>query len=657
MAAPASSHADRSLERWEALVAFLDALPHGAWVAWRGRLTAVNRALCEALGRSREELLGFPPHVIAVPADRRRAAAANAAARRWRRPSRLTFRLNVKGGPSRTVEQLTAWLPGPHGDELLGGVFDVEERVQREAHLERTLRWARALLDRTSDVILVMDREGRLQWCNAAVGELLGYDPNELIGTAAIELVPPELRAGVAAQWERLTNAAAPSVRGRLTARAKDGRDVVLDMVAWPLGEGGEVTGYQAIARDITDSFRMEQTLRRASAETASILDALPSVLVAIGRDWRVRLWNRAAEETFGLTRDAVQNSTVPLEQLFHNSAEVVRAAIAKALEGEPPARLPDVRFVRPTGQMGVLGITVAPFRGNGAVSGAVLIAADVTHRRLLERELARAQKLEAIGQLAAGIAHEINTPTQFVGDNVRFLGEAIEAFAALAQAARRLAEGIGEDAAADLLKLWQERDIDFLLEEAPQAVAQALDGVARVARIVRAVRDFAHPGSEEKALTDLNKAIESTVTVARNEWKYHAEVELDLQPDLPLVPVIPSDFNQVILNLVVNAAHAVAEKAKATGEKGRIRISTRVSGDEAVIEVSDTGCGIPEEIRDRIFDPFFTTKPPGRGTGQGLAICHAAVVERHRGSITFTSEVGKGTTFVVRLPLHGGER
>ena len=168
-------------------------------------------------------------------------------------------------------------------------------------------------------------------------------------------------------------------------------------------------------------------------------------------------------------------------------------------------------------------------------------------------------------------------------------------------------------------------------------------------------MRAFSHPGGEEKQLTDLNNAIRSTVTVARNEWKYHSDLILELDDNLPMVPVIPSDFNQVILNLVVNAAHAVSDKVKDSGKKGTIRISTRQETDEVVIEVTDTGCGIPEEIRDKVFDPFFTTKPPGRGTGQGLAICHAAVVERHGGSITFTSEVGVGTTFIVRLPINGG--
>lgn len=660
MTAPAPARDELPSQRWDALITFLDALPHGAWIARRGLLVAVNRALCEALGRTVDELRGLPPHIIATPADRRRVAVANAAARRWKRPSRVTFRLNAKESPKRTVEQLTAWLPGASGDELLGATFDIEEHMQREHELERIVRWVRTLLDRTSDVIFVLDREGRFQWCNAAVRELLGYEPDELVGTPVMDLVPPEHREAAVAQWERLANGNISSIRGKLTARARDGRRLVVDVVAWPVVDDGDISGYQAIARDITDSVVMEQALRRSSAEIQSILDALPSVLIVVGPDCRVRLWNRTAEELFGRPRAAILNQALPLDELLHEGADQVRMALEACLGGEPPKRLQDVRFQRPSGQLGVLGITVAPLRGNGSVSGAVMIGADVTHRRLLERELARAQKLEAIGQLAAGIAHEINTPTQFVGDNIRFLGEVVQALRQLAVIARDIVatlrtEGIDRAEFAAFDELWQRSDVDFLVEEAPQAVLQALDGISRVTRIVQAMRAFSHPGGEEKQLTDLNNAIRSTVTVARNEWKYHSDLILELDDNLPMVPVIPSDFNQVILNLVVNAAHAVSDKVKDSGKKGTIRISTRQETDEVVIEVTDTGCGIPEEIRDKVFDPFFTTKPPGRGTGQGLAICHAAVVERHGGSITFTSEVGVGTTFIVRLPINGG--
>jgi len=198
--------------------------------------------------------------------------------------------------------------------------------------------------------------------------------------------------------------------------------------------------------------------------------------------------------------------------------------------------------------------------------------------------------------------------------------------------------------------------DIAYLMEEVPKSICQTLQGVASVAKIVRAMKDFSHPGSGEKTPADLNHGIESTVTVARNEWKYVADLDLVLDPQLPLVPCLPGEINQVVLNLVINAAHAIGDVVgDGAGGKGRILVSTRRQGDWAVIRVQDTGTGIPEAAQARVFDPFFTTKAVGKGTGQGLAIAYSVVVEQHKGTIEFETELGKGTTFIVRLPLHPG--
>jgi len=274
------------------------------------------------------------------------------------------------------------------------------------------------------------------------------------------------------------------------------------------------------------------------------------------------------------------------------------------------------------------------------------------------ELELRQAQKLEAVGRLAAGIAHEINTPIQFIGDNTRFLQEAYGAlcnvigmYQALVEEAKR---GVVSPAMIEEVRRASEAaDLDFLLEDTPKSLAQTLEGVDRVATIVRAMKEFAHADRKEKAPTDINKALQSTLTVARNELKYVATVETEFG-DLPLVVCNASDLNQVFLNLLVNAAHAIGDVVKGTGQLGLIRVRTSVEEGEVLISIADTGSGIPEDIRDRIFDPFFTTKEVGRGTGQGLAIARS-VVAKHSGTLTFTSEVGKGTTFYVRLPLGEG--
>ncbi|HBH79111.1 MAG TPA: histidine kinase, partial [Nitrospira sp.] len=184
------------------------------------------------------------------------------------------------------------------------------------------------------------------------------------------------------------------------------------------------------------------------------------------------------------------------------------------------------------------------------------------------------------------------------------------------------------------------------------KAIAQSFEGVERITKIVRAMKEFAHPGGEEAAYEDLNKAIQTTVEVSRNEWKYVAEMTMDLTPDLPPVFCQLGPINQVVLNIIVNAAHAIGDVVKGTKQKGRITIATRPVGDGVEIRISDTGGGIPETIREKIFDPFFTTKPVGKGTGQGLAIARSVVVDKHGGRINVESQVDQGTTFIIHLPV-----
>ena len=264
----------------------------------------------------------------------------------------------------------------------------------------------------------------------------------------------------------------------------------------------------------------------------------------------------------------------------------------------------------------------------------------EITSRRILEAQLSQAQKLESIGQLAAGVAHELNTPIQYVGDNTRFLQESFaEIFGILESCQRFLKESetgpISADLMAHMRNALNSVDIEYLSEEIPLAIRQSLEGIEQVTNIVQAMRQFSHPGVAEKTYVDINKTLESTVTVARNEWKYVAEVEMNLDPDLPLVLCMPGEINQVFLNILINAAHAIADTvADDSNSKGNITIATRRDGDRVEIRISDTGTGISEEVQSRIFDPFFTTKDVDKGTGQGLAISHNVVAEKHGGSI-----------------------
>ena len=275
-----------------------------------------------------------------------------------------------------------------------------------------------------------------------------------------------------------------------------------------------------------------------------------------------------------------------------------------------------------------------------------------------IQTQLNQAQKLESIGQLSAGIAHEINTPMQYIGDNTHFVSDALRDITPVLENHRQLLEAFKQNTVtAEMIEVATEAvkkaDLDYLMTEMPQAIEQSLNGVDRVVSIVRAMKEFSHPGLDSKVATDLNHAIESTIVVARNEWKYVADLETDFDPAMPLVSCFPGEFNQVILNLIINAAHAIEEvQGGRTGAKGKIIIQTRCLSDKIEVRVSDTGSGIPEAIRMKIFDSFFTTKKVGKGTGQGLALAHSVIVKKHGGTISFETTIGVGTTFIVQLPI-----
>jgi len=292
----------------------------------------------------------------------------------------------------------------------------------------------------------------------------------------------------------------------------------------------------------------------------------------------------------------------------------------------------------------------------------------DITELRRLGRELTAAQKLESVGRLAAGVAHEINTPVQFVSDNVQFVSKSMSEIAAVIHAYRLLqraveskgdvqpvdaAQWIGSVIAAARVAAEADNsaDLDYLLQQAPLALDSSIEGLGRIATIVRSMKEFAHPDNAQKTFADLNQAIRSTLVVARNEYKYVAELDAQFG-ELPPVLCHLGEVNQVVLNLLVNASHAIADVVNGTDHLGKLTVRTRLDGDAVEISIADTGTGIPKEARDRVFDPFFTTKEVGKGTGQGLALAHSVIVKKHGGTLRFETECGKGSTFFIRLPI-----
>jgi PAS domain S-box-containing protein len=392
--------------------------------------------------------------------------------------------------------------------------------------------------------------------------------------------------------------------------------------------------------------------------ELEQFFASLPCILIDLSPELRVRRWNPRAEEVLGKAFTEVVGRRLR-DCRIGWEWERIRDGIRACRAQNIPVRIEDIVFQRSGGDEGYLGFTVHPRTDGGRRSiGYTLIGADITEKKMLESRLYQAQKLRSVGQLAAGIAHEINTPVQYVGDNTRFLQEVFEDVLRVLRGCRSLMSAVQDkrptaEAVESLERLIAEAEIEYLESEIPEAIEETLEGIRRISKIVKALKEFSHPGCEEKSSVDINAALENTLTVARNEWKYIADVETDLSASLPLIPGYAAELNQVFLNMIINAAHAIEDVVdRESGQKGIIGIRTRLQDDAVEIEISDTGCGIPPEIQSRIFDPFFTTKGVGRGTGQGLAICYPVIVEKHGGQIVLDSEPGRGTIFRIRLPL-----
>jgi len=532
--------------------------------------------------------------------------------------------------------------------------------IKRRRHTEEELRREHELISRIISNIphAVFWKDGNSDYlgCNENFAVAVGMNsPSDVIGKSDFDLGWDRGDAEFFRRCDQeVMSAGIPLLNMENTIKGTEGKDVILLTSKVPLrNAAGNVIGVLGIFSDITQRKLEEE----AKARLAIVVEQAAEMIAITDTDGVIEYTNPAFERVTGYSREeAVGQNLCTL--LGGNQDKDFHRKIWETLwsgqvwTGRCTNQKKDGSFYEEE-------VTISPVRdSSGIMISYVSVGRDVSQEVLLEMQLRQAQKLEAIGQLAAGIAHEINTPTQYVGDNIRFLKDSFaDLTSILREHEKVLAELKTTNQLPDLVKKVEEAvegaDLEYLLEEVPQAVKQSIEGVERVAKIVRAMKEFSHPGSEEKTPLDLNKAIESTITVARNEWKYVADMNMDFDPSLPLVPCLPGEFNQVILNMVVNSAHAIeGVLGDNPQKKGTITISTRRDGNHAEIRISDTGGGIPEEIKSRIFEPFFTTKEVGKGTGQGLAISHNVIVEKHGGTITLETEEGEGSTFIIRLPI-----
>lgn len=553
----------------------------------------------------------------------------------------------------------------PFGAETL--LSAINTRMRRHAAFQRKMEAARArllsVLEATPDFVATASPDGRIMEINRAGLAMLDLknrfsDPHLSLGgfrPDGINLVPTAKILELAAHagiWQ-----------GESKWRGHLGRELVVNQVIVAHRTASGTTDFlSTTARDITENKRRAESLYlldlavQASGNGIAIMDAQRP-------GHSVIYCNAAFRKDTGYT-SSIGDEQRPFLEIFMADLEGANS-INQCFKAEVESRLV-VKGLQQNGTTFWSELWLSPIKNTlHDTTHFIAVTNNITQlreaeyqRRMLEVELREAQKLESIGQLAAGIAHEINTPTQFIGDNTRFLRDSFAQVLPLLQSLQGLVKSVMDNtatpaAAAAIQQQAEKMELDYLLAEIPQAIDQTTEGISRVSRIVRAMKEFSHPGVREKTLVDINRSIETTVTVARNVWKYVADVEYDLDPGLPPTTCYPGEFNQVLLNLIVNAAHAV-EDAMAQGRysKGCIKISSGLKGGIVEVRISDNGTGIPAGVRDRVFEPYFTTKSVGRGTGHGLAISKSIVVDLHGGQLSFETELGVGTTFVVSIPL-----
>ncbi|HWR03772.1 MAG TPA: PAS domain S-box protein [Humidesulfovibrio sp.] len=652
--------------------AILDALPANLCVLdRRGVLTMVNKAWAATgpestpLGGEGQRLALGGNYLEACRADTDNPHAAGAlegilAVLARRVPSfRLEYPSRVAGEPRWFVMQATPFAKG-----MAGAVVshrDITERMRAITEMRESEERFRIIVETAQEAVVKIDANNAITYSNPRASTLFGYAAEEMRALTLFDIMDPADRPVLLQKLKRRRQG--HSDQYELRFRHKHGHRIWTMVNASPLRTpDGGFAGSIGMITDITDRVRAEARLRRNEARYRSLVESMHEGLVMARRGGVITYANDRFCAMLGRKKPELIGR--PLAEFAEAGSQPRLVLMLSASHADGQAGGPEEILWEHTGGQHIYSLVSPSVYADeeGKAVGFFAVVTDTTDRKGLESQLLHSQKLEAIGQLAAGIAHEINTPAQYVGNNTQFIKGAFDDLLAVIQATQELVAGAknacpGPAEIEKLEKLMEDRDVSYLAAEVPGAINQTLEGVERISTIVRSVKQFAHPGAAVMAPADLNESMKSTATVSRNEWKYVAELDLDLDPALPLVVCMIGELNQVVLNLIINAAHAIADAKKLDPEReGRITLATRFTPPWAEIRVSDTGTGIPPAAQAKIFDPFFTTKEVGRGTGQGLTISRSIVVEKHKGQLFFETKQGAGTTFVVRLPLEQAE-
>jgi PAS domain S-box-containing protein len=390
------------------------------------------------------------------------------------------------------------------------------------------------------------------------------------------------------------------------------------------------------------------------SAENEKLIAAISSIFITVDAGGKISQWNDSAGEFFGISKTEAKDRLFVEILKQHIPAGMLAEITAKGLRRDKASNNIEIEVsFKKYDETKLLVANINPITDkSGKKFGFLFLAEDITYQKREQMQMLLSQKLEALGQMAAGIAHEIRSPLQYIGDNVRFILESFSAVMEFCSGVRNsLKQGnqVKEDVNREKLdRFFEKFDFDFYESEIPTALDHIANGVTRVSAIVHSMNEFAYNGDKVVEGSDLNEMLKTTLVVAHNQIKRVADLEARYAPGLLPIYCNMGELNQVFLNLVINAADAIAE----TGKRGLIKVSTKQKGNELIVEIADNGIGIPDEIKDKIYTPFFTTKKAGYGTGQGLPFSYTIVVERHKGKLYFESKVNEGTTFFVHLPI-----
>jgi len=564
---------------------------------------------------------------------------------------------------------------------------DVTELKHREEEIDALKRRYELILVAAGDGIIGIAADGIVTFANRAAGHILSMEREKLEG---LDYRLVLCGSDSACQLPDLSGSSMGPEAGEGVFARSDGNHFPAEYILAPIHDNKVFQGAVLVFRDVSLRRRYEESIanhqrelerqvaertetlsaevkRRALTEQAlmmsqgrlkGITSSLFEGVLLVDENGHIVFANRSAHRLLRAEADQLPGTELSEALQILRDGQILpfqMTPFPQVIETGETVVDDDATFVIKEGQRLSVAYATSALEEDGKRRAAIISFRSIEALKEAQREAMQSSRLASVGQLAAGIAHEINTPIQYVGDNLRFI---MESFGSIDRAFKGVIAGLHDieaektllDTTSTLRQLFKDCELDYLLEELPVATAQSLEGVNRVSHIVRSMKEFSHPGSTAKAATDINRAINSTITVSTGEWKQVAKVETDLDPGLPQIVCFPADVNQVLLNLIVNAAHSI--EASKPAMLGVIRVSSRQDGNFVEIRVADNGPGVPKAVRDRIFDPFFTTKEVGKGTGQGLSISFDVIVNKHGGKIFLDENSDEGATFVVRLPI-----